>query len=80
MTINDLPEEDKEELLGLLREDILRSYHSGELKERIDGEYVVVEEGLTDEEVSMRYNSDCYWSRQFIEEYLLRWESENKPK
>lgn len=75
MTINDLPENDKQGLLKLLKEDILRSYHSGKLGEELGEE---IEEELTDEEVLMRYNNESCWSQPLIEEYLLRWKAEHK--
>ena len=78
MTINDLPEESKEELRKILREDILHSYHSGNLGKEL-GEKV--EDGLNDEEVLIKYDNEGCWSKQIIEGYLMRWEMrENSQK
>jgi NAD+--asparagine ADP-ribosyltransferase len=55
MTINDLPEEAKEELRKILREDILRSYHSGDLGKELGEE---IEKGLRDEEILAKYDNE----------------------
>lgn len=83
MEINDLSEEAQEELKEILRDDILRSYHNGELKEEVINEdgsttFAIVKKGLSDEEIIRLYNNEGFWDRQIIEEYLIRWKNENK--
>lgn len=75
MTINDLLEEEKGELRKILREDILRSYHIGTLGNEFGED---VKDGMSDEEVLARYDNEGGWSKQIIEEYLMRWKSKNK--
>jgi hypothetical protein len=67
--INDLPEKEKEELRRILREDILQTYHNGDMEKEL-GEKV--KGGLSDEEILVMYDNEGCWNRQIIEEYLIQ--------